>query len=597
MDPRMPYMSGLNIAVLVKQVPRFESMALGADGRLLRQGLDLELNPYCRRAVSKGVELAKGSQGRCTVITLGPESAEDCLREAVAWGADAGILVTDAAFAGSDTLATSRALAAAIRHQGPFDLVLAGRNSVDADTGQVAPQVAELLGLPFLAGVRTLEIDGVTAAVECEQDDGWLWAEVELPAVMSCAERLCDPAKVEPDRRALVSPASLRRLDASDLGPGPWGAAGSPTRVGEVKVVEVERRRLVLTGSAQEQVRTATQLLREAGALTRSAPGKAARVPDPTGSDGPVLAVLAEPGRPGVTRQLLGAAARLASSVGGTVQAVTAEPADGAELASWGADQLLQLENVVIEEDIAHTVAAWCHQQAPWAVLAPSTTWGREVASRVAARIGAGLTGDAVDVDVAHGQLVGWKPAFGGHVVVAITATSPTQMITVRPGVFSLLDPRSAGTPTLTRVIGKPESRVRHLDSARDDDLGDLAVAEVVVGVGAGVPPEEYPLIDPLLTALGAELAATRKVTDKHWLPHARQIGITGRSISPTIYVAIALSGKFNHMMGVRAAGLVVAINSDPSAPVFQFADIGIVADWREVLPHLVMEVSSAVPA
>ena len=143
---------GLRIAVLIKQVPRVEEMELGPGGVLRREGLELEMNPYCRRAVSKGVELVKEFGGSTTVLTLGPPAAEDSLREAIAWGADRGVLVTDPAFAGSDTLATARALAAALELTGPFDLVLVGRNSVDADTGQVGPAVAELLGLPFVGG-------------------------------------------------------------------------------------------------------------------------------------------------------------------------------------------------------------------------------------------------------------------------------------------------------------------------------------------------------------------------------------------------------------------------------------------------------------
>ena len=112
---------------------------------------------------------------------------------------------TDAAFAGSDTLATAKALAAALTLEGPFDLVLTGRNSVDADTGQVGPEVAELLDLPFLTGVRHLRVSaGNLVDARCEHDDGWLQAEVELPAVLSCAERLCEPAKVDPPGRAAV---------------------------------------------------------------------------------------------------------------------------------------------------------------------------------------------------------------------------------------------------------------------------------------------------------------------------------------------------------------------------------------------------------
>jgi electron transfer flavoprotein alpha subunit len=114
-----------------------------------------------------------------------------------------------------------------------------------------------------------------------------------------------------------------------------------------------------------------------------------------------------------------------------------------------------------------------------------------------------------------------------------------------------------------------------------------LARAEVVIGVGTGVAPDEYAALSPLAALLGAELAATRKVTDKGWAPRARQVGITGRSIAPRLYVALGLSGKFNHMVGVRAAGTILAINRDAGAPVFEHCDVGIVGDWHQVVPLL----------
>src|SRR4051812_16184049 len=246
-------------------------MELGPGGRLVREGLELELNPYCRRAVSKGVELAAATGGTSTVFTLGPPPAEDVLREAVAWGADDGVLITDVAFAGSDTLATARALATAIEHEGRFDLVLVGRNSVDADTGQVGPEVAQLLGLPFVTGVKQLDLGEGQLRVVCEQDDGQSQRVVRLPAVVSTAERLCEPAKVDAAGRAAVSADRLRVLTAADLGPGPWGEDGSGTYVGEVRVLEIERARVLLTGSVDEQVDAAVRLLIDRGALeTRS---------------------------------------------------------------------------------------------------------------------------------------------------------------------------------------------------------------------------------------------------------------------------------------------------------------------------------------
>ncbi|HEV8625413.1 MAG TPA: FAD-binding protein [Acidimicrobiia bacterium] len=597
----------MRIAVVVKQVPAFTEMALDADGRLIRTGLPLELNPYCRRAVSQAVELA-GAAAAVTIITLGPTAAEDVLREAIAWGLDRGveidgILVSDPAFAGSDTLATARALAAALRLTGPFDLVLTGRNTVDSETGQVPPELAELLDVPFLTGVRELRLDQTTLHARCEHDDGWVEAEVDLPAVLSCAERLIEPAKVDPTGRAAVAADRIIRVAAADLGPGPWGQEGSPTSVGAVRVHQVDREGIVLDGPLEDQVREAVDILVRRGALAArpegAGGGPGGSVPRPGNRRGPAVGVVLEGDRLHVAQELLSAAAELAADIDGHVVALT-EPAeaDAGRLGSWGADEVVVLgaspaaSTPLGPEDVAAGVEEWAEQAHPWAVLAPSTAWGREVAGRAAARLGAGLTGDAVGFDVEDGRLVAWKPAFGGQVVAAITASSPVQMATVRPGMLPRREPRQDGAVT-TRLDVTPRSRVRILDQARDDDTNVLAEAAVVVGVGEGLVPADYAALEPLLGVLGAELGATRKVTDKGWLPHARQIGLTGRSIAPNLYVGIALSGKFNHMVGVRSAGTILAINENRDVPVFAAADVGIIGDWRQAVPALVAELRS----
>ena len=401
----------LRIAALIKQIPKFEEMELGADGRLVREGLDLEMNPYCRRAVAQAVALAQADGGSVTVIALGPPAAEDSVREAVAWGlargtAIDGVLVTDAAFAGSDTLATARALAATIALAGPFDLVIAGRNSVDADTGQVPPELAELLDLPFLTGVRHLAIDpdGLVHA-RCELDDGWLQAEIRLPALLSTAERLIDPCKVEPDGRAAVPATKIRHLHAEDLGPGPWGQAGSPTTVGRVRIHENERlRHLLPDAPLHEQIRRTIEILTERGALDEAiddAPDIASVPAHSAGEPGRVVGVLVEDGRGLLTRELLGAAATIA----GHVIAIAApspqsDAPDPDQLGSWGADEIVAIAGVEVEEDAAAALVAWVGDVSPWAVLAPGTVWGREVASRAAAALGAGLTGDAVALEL-----------------------------------------------------------------------------------------------------------------------------------------------------------------------------------------------------
>jgi electron transfer flavoprotein alpha subunit len=584
----------LRIAALAKQVPLAESLELQG-GRLVRTGVGTEMNPYCRRAVAQGVALARETGGTCTVITLGPPGAEDVLREAVAWGADAGLHACDPAFAGSDTLATARALAAVLRAAGPFDLILLGRNSIDGETGQVGPELAELLDLGFADGVRRLRDGGAVWPLELEHDDGTQDVEVALPALLSVAERLCDPCKVDPAGRAAVAPTRLTRMRAGELGPGPWGEAGSPTVVGVTRPMEQARALHVLEGPVAGQVDEAVRMLVARGALT-ARPGPAAPPPgDRRAVDrgaSRVIAVLAEPGRQRVTDELLGAAARLGQEVGAAVHALCPGPFAAAALAGAGADTVVALEGsgvsaLMAGEDVAAALTAYVRETAPWAVLAPSTAFGREVAGRAAAATGSGLVGDAVALAARGDVLVASKPAFAGALVADITCRSATQMVTVRPGVLAVSERRKPhDVPIVTRAIGL-RGRVHVLSERRDDDVETLARAAVVIGVGTGVTPEEYEALSPLAATLGAELAATRKVTDRGWAPRSRQVGITGRSIAPRLYVAVGLSGKFNHMVGVRAAGTIVAVNEDRAAPVFEHCDVGIVGDWHEVVPLL----------
>jgi Electron transfer flavoprotein, alpha subunit len=583
----------LRIAALVKQIPAFEEMTLGSDGRLVREGLELEMSAYCRRAVAQAVALAAEHDGTVTVITLGPPAAEDCLREAIAWGLDRnvdidGILVTDRRCAGSDTLATARALAAALESDGPFDLVLVGRNSVDADTGQVGPELAELIHLPFVTGARHLTLTDGVLDIRAEHDDGWAQLRVALPAVVSTAERLIDPCKVEPDGRGAVAAERISTMTADDLGPGPWGEAASPTTVGETRHVGSARLgRRTPDGPLDEQIAAAVALLVERGALDPSHDadldhGDVLGVAD---MEAPEIGVIVEPDRPRLTRELLGAARDL----GASPVALTTEPLDVDKLGAWGADTVIQLDGLTLanEEDTAAGIATWALALDPWAILAPSTAWGREVAARVAAALGTGLTGDAVELAIHGGDLVAWKPAFGGQIVAAIRCTVRPQMATVRAGVLPRRTPR-VHTPPVTVLPVEARSRVEILARTRDDDLDTLADAHAVVGVGQGVDPSDYPTLDQLLATLGAQLAATRKVTDQGWLPRARQLGITGRTIAPRLYVSIGANGKFNHMIGVRTAGTILAINTDPNALVFDAADIGIIGDYRAVVPKLV---------
>ena len=634
----------LRVLALAKQIPVFQEMRLGADGRLVREGV-LHMNDYCRRAVAKGHEIAKASGGTMSVMTLGPDSADTVCREALAFGEASGypvsgIHVCDKAFAGSDTLATARALTAAIRRTGPYDLVLCGLNSLDADTGQVPPQIAEILDLPFAAGVRRLQLEGETLRLELEHDDERSLVEVTLPALLSCAERLCDPCKIkEPEAWAKQDGSLIAKLSAADIaddavaaarGTSPWGQEGSPTSVGEARIVPTDRERLVVWtggGDLETAIQKAAELCREALDSSNAAAGSTQDQPTVAATrlsssqfvslsgSFPAVGVIVEPDRLRIARELLGAAAGLASQIGGKVVALGSQLPEAQELGSYGADEGIALKaeaqtapaTTLLEEDVAATVSSWCEKESVWALLVPGTEWGRQVASRVAAKQASGLVGDAIGLDVGSSfanpndpllkhRLIADKPAFGGQMVAEIFCSSPLQMATLRAGVLPLLAPRESKPAAMSVQACAPRNRVKLLSRQRDDDSDELANADVVIGVGRGVDPADYPLLLEVCEQLGATLCATRKVTDRGWMPRARQVGITGHTISPHLYIAIGLAGNFNHSVGVRTSGTIVAINTDPEALIFETCDIGLVGDWRELLPPLAGELLRQMP-
>ena len=288
-----------------------------------------------------------------------------------------GLLLADPAFAGSDGLATARALAAALVDAGGFDLVLTGRRGVDAHAGQVGAQVAELLGLPFAADARYLSLQRSTLHVRGQHDDGWGQVEVELPAVVSCAERLIDPCPSGRDAR-LASARPLRLVTAAGLGPGPWGAAArrTRTRTHPMPGPRATRERIVVEGDPDEQARAAVSVLaRRARCPSRATRASRCRRPStaaPRSRWSPSPAAPTSPGScsgrpPGWPRR---------STV--TRSCSTRHP-DPVTLGTWGADVVVHLDGPVVEEDVAGALAGWAHAVTPWAILAPDTDWGREV--------------------------------------------------------------------------------------------------------------------------------------------------------------------------------------------------------------------------
>src|SRR5262249_184922 len=230
----------------------------------------------------------------------------------------------------------------------------------------------------------------------------------------------------------------------------------------------------------------------------------------------------------------------------------------------------------------------------PRLVLVGSTVLGRDLAPRVAARLGLGLTGDAIDLDIdQEGRVRQLKPAFGGSIVAPILSRTRPEMATVRPALLAPAPPRPR--PPRQPVVGQLAVR-RVASRMRVIGCGPvgagaaeaLETATLVLGVGKGIgSPDELPAIQALASRLGAAVAATREVTDAGWLPRQYQVGLTGRAIAPRLYVGLAISGAMEHLVGLRRAGTIVAINKNPKAPILKAADLAVLADVHALLPHL----------
>jgi electron transfer flavoprotein alpha subunit len=606
----------MKIIVLVKQVPVVSAMKLDPETKTLkREGVPLEVSSFDVRALLKAVELRNTHGGEVVALTMGPPQARDALEHCLALGADRGVHLVDRAFAGADTLATARTLALALKQEGG-DLILCGRYSTDAETGQVGPEVAEFLDIPQVTAVRKLTVDGQTITVERETDSGFETVECSLPALLSATEDLAPekfPNKADKEK---AKEKPIQELTASDLSSdlSQFGAAGSPTWVESVQTVEVAREKKILEGDLATQVDTLVQRLLDYGLFGKwkgddATGGNGQPLRKPAG--GKVVWVVAETAGdalPPVTLELLGKANELALKYDGEVGVLL--PGWGidqhtATLAIHGADVVYLAQDHRLEQystDIYTALLARAIQEhKPGAVLFGSTTIGRDLAPRVAARLGLGLTGDCVDLDVNDkGQLLQYKPAFGGNIVAPILSRTSPEMATVRPGMLKRARPNPARQARIEMIPldDTVTDRVKIVTQTATDagKAAALDSADISVGVGKGIGgTANLPIISQLADALGgAPLAATRDIVDLGWLPRQHQVGLTGRAIAPKLYFAIGIRGAFEHTVGVRRAGLVVAINKNQKALIFQNADIGIVGDYAEVVPLLTTKLKEA---
>src|SRR3989454_5623162 len=299
-----------------------------------------------------------------------------------------------------------------------------------------------------------------------------------------------------------------------------------------------------------------------------------------------------------VMAEVIGEAARL----GGPVEAVwltdKASEEGLRELGSWGATKVWLLENAAFapyrSEVWAAALAELAAAQSPKAIFGPVTSRQREALARLAARLGVGIAADSVAFAMEGDRLVATRPVYAGKLLSKVTWAKQPWVATLRPNGFKPAEADAGKSAAIERVSATIPAAQMKLVARREEastGLTALTQAEIVISGGCGMKgPENYVILEQMGAVIGAAVGASRAAVDAGWRPHRFQIGQTGRTISPKLYLGFGVSGAIQHLAGMRTSEVIVAGNKDPEAPIFKIADFGIVADLFEVVPALTAE-------
>ena len=306
-----------------------------------------------------------------------------------------------------------------------------------------------------------------------------------------------------------------------------------------------------------------------------------------------------------VALEALGEAERLAAACGGDVAAALfGRSVDGlaSRLSAGGADKIYLADDPLLEnylsEPYVRTLDTVVKTTSPVAVLMGATPMGKDLAPALAARIASPILSDCVSLSAdAEGLLTAVRPIYGGKLRATMTFSGGTiQIVTLRPNVFPPLSPPAVAFPVIEKVAVQLDpttfaTKLKEIVATAGSKV-ELTEANIIVSGGRGLKgPENFHLVESLAEALGAAVGASRAVVDAGWKPHSYQVGLTGKTVSPSLYIACGISGAVQHQAGMSSSKVIVAINKDPNAPIFKIANYGIVGDLFEILPLLTREI------
>ena len=630
----------MNYIVLVKQVPDIKNIPEEAwdweKGVLKRGLLDNVCNELDKQATAFAVAMRAQDQGKIVSLTMGPTFADVVLRYTMSVGVDEGVLLTDRKLGGADTAATAYPLAMAIRkiQKEIFNgdsryIIVSGMQSVDGDTAQVPPQIAEDLGIAHIAYATGFKFDNNNNLFlnRITRQGTQVVSPVRFPCMITVTNWTLPPnASFYNTRRAAGQ--KLYQWTAADIAADESriGLAGSRTTVFKIfSPRDVSTRKVIIENDLDKLVfklkEAYTNKLKTVG---KEEAASIYRVPDgksPAFSGDVWIFAEQENGEINpASYELLGKAVELAANLNvktGAVLLGTGDLKTTRDLISYGADKVYVLENDLLRDFIplpyAKAVTQLIDKYKPQMMLFSATPLGRELAPRVAYRAASGLTADCTGLEIFDFKrgsqefiavLKQTRPALGGNIMASIiTQNSRVQMSTVRPGVMRALKPdekRSGEIVKVEPLITPGDFSIKIISSEKSGATSELKDAAIIVAGGGGCKTKEgFACIPELAVTLGkifnqkAMVGASRVAVEAGFIDRPHQVGQTGQTVSPKLYVAVGISGAVQHLTGMQNSDIVLAINKDPAANIFKAADFGIVGNFEEIVPELIIKLGA----
>lgn len=634
----------LTIISLIKQVPLPSEMRMGEDGLMDRTKAKSIINIDCQFGLEAGLQLRKQNpDARLIVCSMGPGSFENSLRTAISMGYDEAYLLSDRKLGGSDTYATGLAISTMLRHLGftkdskdPF-IILAGRQTSDGDTAHVPSQVAESIGIPQATFVESVKMDGIGKVVAKRIiEGGFQMMKLPIPCVISLTPTGIPPRKPSLSGAIKARNMKITTFGIADIGLGTEkiGIDGSPTIVAKVVNIVSERPPITMSQGHNEAALVSSLIAnyKKGGNVfgkKEEAEKKEIERPDfplkdfRDGSKG--ILTWAEVTNGNISRpslELLTPARNLANQLGNDTKIMTLMIGKSVRhlsqtLIEHGSDEVIIVEDDKLEEYLvlpfSSIFAQVIKEKKPEIALFAATTSGRELAPRVGMKTSSGVTADCTGLEIGeyidkkekviyYPILESRRPTYGESKLATILGFVCPQVSTARAGTFEVprrSEGRNGIVSVYKPVLNDKDFVVEIMKTVRGGGgLQNLFEADIIISGGRGTTNDSLGLIKALADSLiekgiNAEWACSRPVVDEGVTEYPRQVGQTGKTIRPKVYVAVGISGAIQHIAGMKEAGKVIAIDHNPKANIFNHADFGIVGEYQDILPELIEQVKS----